>query len=186
MFSLCDLGECIENYKDVDVVSVLPERQTLATPDKEYDSAIDKVSALPFEFQKTERAPHRKPTAPFSKQAPSKWDDAQKWIASPTSSRVKTEQPVKKNSYGNRQPITKVVVEVPDQRLVPYEEPDTKQIDSSHLKDENGQYVNWESEYGSSTMVDSHSKSILMIGDSGNAESMTSILLLLSFRTIVF
>nr|GEU50601.1 remorin family protein [Tanacetum cinerariifolium] len=165
-----DSGECIENYKDVDVVSVLPERQTLATSDKEYDSVIDKVSSLPFEFQKTERAPHRKPTAPFSKQAPSKWDDAQKWIASPTSSRVKTEQPVKKNSYGNRQPITKVVVEVPDQRLVPYEEPDTKQIDSSHLKDEKGQYVNWESEYGSSTMVDSHSKSILMIGDSCNSE----------------
>ncbi|GJS85663.1 remorin family protein [Tanacetum coccineum] len=165
-----DSGECIENYKDVDVVSVLPERQTLATSDKEYDSVIDKVSSLPFEFQKTERAPHRKPTAPFSKQAPSKWDDAQKWIASPTSSRVKTEQPVKKNSYGNRQPITKVVVEVPDQRLVPYEEPDTKQIDSSHLKDEKRQYVNWESEYGSSTMVDSHSKSILMIGDSCNSE----------------
>lgn len=39
-----------------------------------YESGIDKITTLPFEFQKTERgASHRKPMAPFSKQAPSKW-----------------------------------------------------------------------------------------------------------------
>ncbi|KAL4586382.1 hypothetical protein LXL04_011018 [Taraxacum kok-saghyz] len=157
-----DSGDCLENYKDVDVVSVLPkltpdtlvqgadndnrskEHPSLNSKteshddgDLDYESGIDKVNvSSPFEFQKTERSSHRKPVAPFSKAPPSKWDDAQKWIASPTSTRPKTDS--KKNSHGNRQPITKVVVEVPvsvpapapDQRIIPYEEPDTKQIDS--------------------------------------------------------
>ncbi|KAI3744114.1 hypothetical protein L1987_57190 [Smallanthus sonchifolius] len=183
-----DSGDCLENYKDVDVVSVLPESHTLASTDSnyrskddpllnsrigsqedgymDYDSGADKITTLPFEFQKTERASHRKPMAPFSKQAPSKWDDAQKWIASPTSSRVKTEPSVKKTSHGNRQPITKTVVEVCDQRLVPYEEPDTKQIDLSHSKENKGHDVNWEGDYVSSKMGDSYSKAVLMIGDS--------------------
>nr|XP_043626237.1 uncharacterized protein LOC122597734 isoform X2 [Erigeron canadensis] len=193
-----DSGECLENYKDVDVVSVLHERVTSPTADTlalgtdsdhrskdhnllssrtgpqeegylDYDTGVDKVTGSPFEFQKTERASNRKSMTPFSKQAPSKWDDAQKWIASPTSSRVKNEQPVKKSghvSHGNRQPVTKVVVEVPDQRLVPYDEPDTKQIDLSHSKDNKGQYVTWEGDYVSSTMVDSYSKPVLMIEDS--------------------
>ncbi|KAJ0462028.1 putative remorin [Helianthus annuus] len=174
-----DSGDCLENYKDVDVVSVLPESHTLASTDGnyrskdvrigsqedgylDYDSGVDKLTALPFEFQKTERASHRKGMAPFSKQAPSKWDDAQKWIASPTSSRVKTEPAVKKTSHGNRQPVTKTVVEVCDQRLVPYEEPDTKLIDLSHSKEDKG-HVNWEG--------DSYSKAVLMIGDSvGDSE----------------
>lgn len=183
-------GDSLENYRDVDVVSVLPERVTSATADTlvlgadksfnsrigsqddgylDYESGIDKVSASPFEFQKAERASHRKPMAPFSKPAPSKWDDAQKWIASPTSNRPKNEQSLKKNSqfggHGNRQPITKVVVEVPDQRLVLYEEPDTKQIDLSHSKDNEGQYVSWGSDPIPSTMADSYSKSVLMIED---------------------
>ncbi|KVH97558.1 Remorin, C-terminal [Cynara cardunculus var. scolymus] len=166
-------SDSLENYRDVDVVSVLPERVTSSTADMlvvgahndyrskdhtsfnsrigsqddgylDYESGIDKVSASPFEFQKAERASHRKPMAPFSKPAPSKWDDAQKWIASPTSNRPKNEQSLKKNSHGghgNRQPITKVVVEVPDQRLAIYEEPDTKQIDLSHFEENEGQYV---------------------------------------------
>ncbi|KAI3719759.1 hypothetical protein L6452_20663 [Arctium lappa] len=190
-------GDSLENYRDVDVVSVLPERVTSATADTlvlgadndyrskdhlsfnsrigsqddgylDYESGIDKVSASPFEFQKAERASHRKPMAPFSKPAPSKWDDAQKWIASPTSNRPKNEQSLKKNSqfgHGNRQPITKMVVEVPDQRLVHYEEPDTKQIDLSHSKDNEGQYVIWGSDSIHSTMADSYSKSVLMIED---------------------
>lgn len=137
----------------------------------DYESGIDKITTLPFEFQKTERAAsHRKAMAPFSKQAPSKWDDAQKWIASPTSNRVKTEPSMKKNSHGNRQPVTKVVMEVADLRLVPYEEPDTKQID--------------EGDYVSSTRVDSYSKSVLMIGDSvGDAASKTFFLL---FFTVLY
>lgn len=104
--------------------------------------------------------------APFSKQAPSKWDDAQKWIASPTSSRVKTEPSVKKVGHGNRQPVTKTVVEVCDQRLVTYAEPDTKQIDLSHSKEDKAHDVNWDGGYGSDNMVDSYSKAVLMVGDS--------------------
>ncbi|CAH1416639.1 unnamed protein product [Lactuca virosa] len=160
-----DSGDCLENYKDVDVVSVLPDHTPdtlLPEPDNDdrskdhdgdldYESGIDKVnvsvpvSLSPFEFQKSERSSHRKkPLAPFSKAPPSKWDDAQKWIASPTSTRPKNDS--KKNTHvnhGNRQPITKVVVEVPvpvqvpvpDQRLIPpYEEPDTKQMDSYSSK----------------------------------------------------
>lgn len=179
-----DSGDSLENYRDVDVVSVLPERVTSSTADTlakdhpsfnsrigsqddgylDYESGIDKVSASPFEFQKADRASHRKPMAPFSKPAPSKWDDAQKWIASPTSNRPKNEQSLKKNSHGNRQP-SKVVVEVPDQRLVLYEEPDTKQIDLSHSKDHEGQYVSWGSDPIPSAMADSYSKSVLMIED---------------------
>ncbi|XP_024988287.1 uncharacterized protein LOC112523079 [Cynara cardunculus var. scolymus] len=192
-----DSGDSLENYRDVDVVSVLPERVTSSTADMlvvgahndyrskdhtsfnsrigsqddgylDYESGIDKVSASPFEFQKAERASHRKPMAPFSKPAPSKWDDAQKWIASPTSNRPKNEQSLKKNSHGghgNRQPITKVVVEVPDQRLAIYEEPDTKQIDLSHFEENEGQYVGWGSDPIPSTMTDSYSKSVMMIED---------------------
>lgn len=204
---VCNLGNCLENYKDVDVVSVLPGRVSSATADAlvlgadneyrskdqpvlnsrigsqdegylDYDSGVDKITALPFEFQKTERSSHRKSMVSFSKQAPSKWDDAQKWIASPTSNRVKNEPSVKKNnhvSHGNRQPVTKVVVEVPDQRLVPYEEPDTKQIDLIHSKDNKGQCVSWDGDYVKSTTVDSYSKSVLMIGDSvGDSASKTS------------
>ncbi|XP_076928574.1 uncharacterized protein LOC143592567 [Bidens hawaiensis] len=153
-FEIEDSGDCLENYKDVDV-----------------DSGVDKLIALPFEFQKTERGSHRKPMAPFSKQAPSKWDDAQKWIASPTSSRVKTEPSVKKTSHGNRQPVTKTVVEVCDQRLVPYAEPDTKQIDLSHSKEDKGHDANWDGDYCSDNMADSYSKAVLMAGDSvGNSE----------------
>ncbi|XP_071735789.1 uncharacterized protein [Rutidosis leptorrhynchoides] len=176
-----DSGNCLENYKDVDVVSVLGADNECRSKDQsllnsrirsqdegymDYDNGVDKITALPFEFQKTERASHRKPMVPFSKQAPSKWDDAQKWIASPTSSRVKNEPIVKKNNHGNRQPVTKVVVEVPDLRLVPYEEPDTKQIDSNQSKDNKGQSVSWDVDYVKSTVVDSYSKSVLMIGDS--------------------
>ncbi|KAJ9563564.1 hypothetical protein OSB04_008724 [Centaurea solstitialis] len=173
-----DSGDSVENYRDVDVVSVLPERvTTLATAVSrigsqddgylDYDSGIDKIGASPFEFQKAERASHRKPVAPFSKPAPSKWDDAQKWIASPTSNRPKNEQPLKKNSHVGRQPITKVVVEVPpDQSLVVYEEADTKQIDLSHSKENEGRYASWGSDHPiPSTTADSYSKSVVMIED---------------------
>ncbi|KAG6524426.1 uncharacterized protein LOC122045991 [Zingiber officinale] len=61
------------------------------------DDALESDSASAgFEFQKAERTqslPPNRSTAtaglvpPFSKPAPSKWDDAQKWIASPTSNR---------------------------------------------------------------------------------------------------
>ena len=43
--------------------------------------------------------------------------------------------------YG-RHLSTKVVVEVPDQRMVAFEEPDTKHIDMHHAKKDNGLKVN--------------------------------------------
>ncbi|XP_010250566.1 PREDICTED: uncharacterized protein LOC104592772 isoform X2 [Nelumbo nucifera] len=125
----------------------------------DYDSGHDSasVSSSTFEFQKAERAPHRVPYAPFSKPAPSKWDDAQKWIASPTSNRPKSGQPQvpagqvvgsKKTGllgYGSRPSATKVVLEVPDQRSVSFEEADTKQMDPSQAKREAGgqKFINW-------------------------------------------
>lgn len=125
-----------------------------------YDSGQDSVSVSSvggFEFQKAERAPHRVPFASFSKPAPSKWDDAGKWIASPVSNRPKAGQsqvqggqafvPRKTGvvGFGNRQPATKVVVEVPEQKAVAVEEVDTKRIDPSHGKMEVSaqKIVNW-------------------------------------------
>ncbi|PIA64120.1 hypothetical protein AQUCO_00201424v1 [Aquilegia coerulea] len=123
--------------------------------DSGYDSAT--VSASAFEFQKTDRAPPRKPFT--SKPTPSKWDDAQKWIQSPTSSfnRNKNGPPQVHGLQGlasrktgflgySRQSSTKIVVEVPEQRPVSLEEPDTKRIDSSQLtkKEDGGQkFVSW-------------------------------------------
>ncbi|XP_058098071.1 uncharacterized protein LOC131243032 isoform X2 [Magnolia sinica] len=161
-----------ENCKDVDIVSitmaenldsematdhrlkerVLANSRIRAQDDGclDYDSGIDNVSvssSSAFEFQKAERAPHRLPFTPFSKPAPSKWDDAQKWIASPSSNRPKTGQSQvqggqattrKTGLLGNRQSATKVVVEVPDQRVVAAEEVDTKRIDPNQAK-----RVNW-------------------------------------------
>ncbi|XAR53188.1 hypothetical protein NMG60_11021636 [Bertholletia excelsa] len=150
-------GSCSANYKDVDVVSVLPDCSTSIPA----DSAAE---------MKADRPPQRVPLAPFSKPAPSKWDDAQKWIASPTSNRPKNWQPqgqggARKTSnfaYGSRQPSTKVVVEVPDQRMVPFEEPDTKRIDSSQTKKENeSKFVSWEVE--PYPVPDSYGKAVVMI-----------------------
>ncbi|KAI9112657.1 hypothetical protein K1719_016323 [Acacia pycnantha] len=179
-------GSSSDHCKDVDVVSVLPECSALATArsfgsDKvadrgnaavtsrhrmleesslDYDSSHESMSmsSSMFEFQKAERAPQRVPLGPFSKPAPSKWDDAQKWIASPTSNRPKTGQTqvqsekVGSRKVGNlgfgRQSSLKVVVEVPDQKMVALEEPDTKRIDTNQTKMESGgqKFVSWEAE----------------------------------------
>ncbi|XWS22890.1 hypothetical protein CRYUN_Cryun29cG0074800 [Craigia yunnanensis] len=152
-------------------------------PGLDYDSGHDNmsVSSSIFEFQKTERAPQRVPVGPFSKPAPSKWDDAQKWIASPIANRPKTGQVgqrVGSRKGGNfgygRQSSTKVVVEVPDQRMVAFEEPDTKLIDMNHAKKDNGlqKFVNWESD--PYPIVDSYRKPVLMIENSV-AESAISL-----------
>ncbi|KAK7359554.1 hypothetical protein VNO77_01515 [Canavalia gladiata] len=133
----------------------------LEDPSSDYDSGHDNMSmsSSMFEFQKAERAPQRVPVGPFSKPAPSKWDDAQKWIASPTSNRPKTVQtqgqgghvgPRKVGGlgYGSRQSSMKVVVEVPDQREIALDEPDTKQIDTNQTKMESGgeKFVSWEAD----------------------------------------
>lgn len=145
----------------------------------DYDSLHETISmsSTVFEFQKAERATHRVPLAPFSKPAPSKWDDAQKWIASPTSNRpkfghsqVQGGQVVGLRKMGNvaymsRQPSTKVVVEVPEQKLVAIEEPDTKRVDSNQAKEIGMQkFVSWEAD--PYPMADSYGKPVLMIENS--------------------
>lgn len=194
-----DLGtSCSDNCKDLDIVSIHPECSTstmmqfssginhksklkdqalfgprIRSVDDssfDYDSGIDNfsVSSSVFEFQKAERAPQRVPLAPFSK-PPSKWDDAQKWIASPTSNRSKNGQANQGigswkptyYGYGSRQPLATVVAEVPERSLVPYEELVTKQVDPNH-KNRNGEqkFVSWDSySYAS----ESYSKPVLMI-----------------------
>ncbi|EOY01149.1 Remorin family protein isoform 3 [Theobroma cacao] len=151
-------------------------------PGLDYDSGHDNMSVSSssvFEFQKTERAQQRVPVGPFSKPAPSKWDDAQKWIASPTANRPKTGQGgqgVGSRKGGNfgygRQSSTKVVVEVSDQKMVALEEPDTKRIDMNHAKKDNGlqKFVNWES--NPYPIVDTYGKPVLMFENSV-AESAT-------------
>lgn len=187
-FEIHDNGGCYsEDFKDVDVVCVLPQCSTSSTADSlamemvsghtlkgrpfsnsriksqddislDYDSGIDSITtpSSVFEFQKAERGLQRAALAPFSKPAPSKWDDAQKWIASPTSNRTKNGQPhgqggvgLRKNNqfgYGSRQTSMKVVVEVPDQTLIPCEESDTKLMELSQESRATGgpKLVTWE------------------------------------------
>ncbi|KAM3327700.1 putative protein isoform X1 [Capsicum galapagoense] len=202
-----DSGCNLENCKDVNVVTVVPESSTSLAVDSSMslemnndmrikdhslvgtrirsqdDSILDcnsgidvNLSAISplFEFQKAERAAQRVPLGHFSKPARSKWDDAQKWIASPTSNRPRTGQSsqvvgsrkTSHSGYGYRQQSTKVVVEVPDQKLVPYEDPvDTKQIDSGQPKDSGVQkFVSWEAE--PHPIAESYAKPVLMIENS--------------------
>lgn len=107
----------------------------------DYDSGLDIINAPSsvFEFQRAERGLQRVGLVPFSKPPPSKWDDAQKWIVSPTTNRTMNRQPhvevgigSRKNNqfgYGSRQTSTKVVLGIPDQMMYPYEEPDTKRME---------------------------------------------------------
>ncbi|CAK9144755.1 unnamed protein product [Ilex paraguariensis] len=144
--------------KDHSLVNPRIRSQDESSSDYESGSGSDSmsISSSMFEFQKAARAPQRVPVAPFSKPAPSKWDDAQKWIASPTNNLPKNGHgghgvgPRKSSNFwhGSRQPPMKVVVEVLDQKLVPYEEPDTKQIDSSQAKkgNEGQKFVSWEAD----------------------------------------
>lgn len=125
----------------------------------DYDNVCEEVksvSASLFEFQKDKAAP-RLPNRSFSKPAPSKWDDAQKWIASPTSSnRPKTAaggqvHVSKKGPSFGRQSSMKIPLAA--------EEPDTKRIDVSQVKKETGQkFVSWE--------VDSYVKPVLTVDNS--------------------
>ncbi|PKU83666.1 hypothetical protein MA16_Dca010059 [Dendrobium catenatum] len=71
---------------------------------------------------------------PFSKPAPSKWDDAQKWIASPMSNRQRGLAQLKKMGFmghGVRQQASsaKVILEVSD-------EAETKRIDLNQERKE--------------------------------------------------
>ncbi|CAH9145799.1 unnamed protein product [Cuscuta epithymum] len=156
-----------EICKDVAVVSVLNECSTEwgfgssmvkdnRLKDQSQATSMFRPQDVNFEFQKADRAQRVPPGVPFSKPAPSKWDDAQKWIASPTSNRQRTQC-----GLGSRK-STKHVSDISDRRTVISEEPaDTKWIDSNQFK-ENGvqKYVSWESEshpvaesYGKETLV---------------------------------
>ncbi|CAH8392453.1 unnamed protein product [Eruca vesicaria subsp. sativa] len=124
-----------DDFKDVDVVTEITSGMV------DYDN-VNEVKSLStaslFEFQKTEKdnkVTPRMTVRSFSKPAPSKWDDAQKWIASPTSNRPKTGQ--KKGPSFGRQSSIKTVDE----------EPDTKRVDVSQVKKkETGghKFVSWE------------------------------------------
>ncbi|XP_021728006.1 uncharacterized protein LOC110695101 isoform X2 [Chenopodium quinoa] len=191
-----------ESYKDVDVVREFVECSTSTTGDSEmipdrnlkdqnfvssriglneefeedYENGHDNLGVVlsAFEFQKTERGQPRVPAAPFSKPPPSKWDDAQKWIASPTSNRPKTGQShgvqgARKTNifgHGGRKTATKVVHEVPDEKLVAFEEPDMKRMDSSLAIKANAtqKMVNWGSDPYSH--ADLHGKAADMIENS--------------------
>lgn len=91
-------------------------------------------NASAFEFQRVERAQHRSSVPLFSKSAPSKWDDAQKWIASPTSNRTKvTGSQLRKAgggtmAHGNK-PFAAKLLEVS-------EEADSKATDPGQFKRE--------------------------------------------------
>ncbi|KFK33431.1 hypothetical protein AALP_AA5G012500 [Arabis alpina] len=153
----------LDDCKDVDVVSEIVDYDNV----NEIKSV---TSASVFEFQKSEKekekTTQRMPVRSFSKPAPSKWDDAQKWIASPTANRPKTGQvqvPVSKKgpSFGRQSSMK--IVEVGDQRTGAFavEEPDTKRIDVSQVKKETGQkFVSWEDD--SYTTVDSFVKPVLI------------------------
>lgn len=134
------------------------------------------VSSTLFEFQKAERPPQRVPLGPFSKPAPSKWDDAQKWIASPTSNRPNMGQAQVHGGQGvgsrkvanvGYQLSAKVVVEVPEQRVASFEEPDTKRMDTNQAKMECAgmKFVSWEVDHPY-PIADSYGKPVLMIENS--------------------
>lgn len=114
----------------------------------EDDAPESDSASAGFEFQKAERTqslPTNRSTAtaglvpPFSKPAPSKWDDAQKWIASPTSNRGGNKSgggggQARKGGlagYITRQTSAKVVLDA-------VEEAETKRVDVnvSHAKKE--------------------------------------------------
>ncbi|KAL0927256.1 hypothetical protein M5K25_001419 [Dendrobium thyrsiflorum] len=138
-FSLrSDLGEAEnrgtsleENCKDVGIVSL---NSRVSAPAENFPDSESVLSG--FEFQKAERAQHHRPVLmpPFSKPAPSKWDDAQKWIASPMSNRQRGLAQLKKMGFmghGVRQQASsaKVILEVSD-------EAETKRIDLNQEKKE--------------------------------------------------
>jgi hypothetical protein len=145
-----------EEFKDVDVVSTISESSSSLETGRsrdahsmgsrtrvpEEDPCDSESVASNFEFHKERGASSARSAAaapvvpPFSKPAPSKWDNAQKWIASPTVNRPcraagealprKVEKPI---SAAGRLPATKVVLEAT-------EEIDTKRIDPSQEKRE--------------------------------------------------
>lgn len=139
----------------------------------DYDSGLNNITvpSSVFEFQRADRGLQRAGLAPFFKAPPSKWDDAQKWIASPTTNQNTNRQlhieggvGLRKNNqfgYGSRQTSMKVVLEIPDQMLVTYGEPDIKRMELSQEFKEAGwrKPVEWEGNSYQST--DSHNNTVV-------------------------
>ncbi|KAL2906867.1 Remorin 4.1 [Bienertia sinuspersici] len=150
-------SEMIPDHKSKDQTINSSKIKSNVEFEEDYEYGHDNLGVVSsaFEFQKAERGQPRLPAAPFSKPAPSKWDDAQKWIASPTSNRPKTGQShgvqgARKTNifgHGGRKPATKVVHEVPDEKIVDFEEVDMKRMDQSLAKKANStkKLVSWES-----------------------------------------
>ncbi|CAN6463511.1 unnamed protein product [Victoria cruziana] len=114
----------------------------------DYDSCFENGGLSSFEFQRSGQ--HRFMLSPFSKPAPSKWDDTGKWIPTALSNDnqaksvskagaahpqiVQNFVPKKTSFYGSRQPTipsglsAKIVTEIPSEQV------DTKQIDPSQAK----------------------------------------------------
>ncbi|KAF2600017.1 hypothetical protein F2Q68_00011273 [Brassica cretica] len=184
LYSILETGFCVrlgkteskiwpasgsDDCKYVDVVTEITDSSTSATvlgDLHDYDN-VNEIKSLStaslFEFQKTEKekTTPRMSIRSFSKPAPSKWDDAQKWIASPTSNRPKTGQvqahASKKGPSFGRQSSIKIVDE----------EPDTKRVDVSQVKKETGghKFVSWE--------VDSYLKPVLMVENSATEVNLS-------------
>ncbi|KAJ6832213.1 uncharacterized protein M6B38_343595 [Iris pallida] len=120
-----------DEFKDVNVDS--------SGPEPHHNVAISKIRSLEeddgaavlsaFEFHKAAAAAQR---PPFSKPAPSKWDDAHKWLASPNSNRGTKGKMAGGGGggHGSRTSATKVVSE----------DVDTKRIDRSQIKREIGEH----------------------------------------------
>ncbi|KAG5628790.1 hypothetical protein H5410_000507 [Solanum commersonii] len=129
--------------KDQSLVSTTIRSQDDSSLD--CDGGIDSLGTVSplFEFQKAERAAQR----------------AEDWAVQSSCCIRKTSH----SGYGYRQQSTKVVVEVPDKKLVAYEVPvDTKQIDSGQPKDSGVQkFVSWEAE--PHPIAESFVKPMLMI-----------------------
>ncbi|KAG6476520.1 uncharacterized protein LOC122025139 [Zingiber officinale] len=102
-------------------------RRDLAIGAWRIDSLESDGVATGFQFQKAERTPHRLTMGtatlapPFSKPAPSKWDDAQKWIARPTPNRGGGGGQAKKGGlagYITREVAAKVVLDEAETKRV--------------------------------------------------------------------
>lgn len=163
-----------ESYKDVEIVSL-----SSRVPAQEEDLPDTDSVLLGFEFQRAERAQHHRSVLmpPFSKPAPSKWDDAQKWIASPTSNRQGkggVAQPKKTGfmGYGGRQQAvaSKVILEVP-------EEAGTKKIDLNQGRKEMGRKKGMTGALETYSLVDWGIKAAPMVDDSMPGPASKYILL---------
>ncbi|XP_015164689.1 uncharacterized protein [Solanum tuberosum] len=147
--------QCIEMINDMRIKDQSLVSTTIRSQDDsslDCDGEIDSLGTVSplFEFQKAERAAQR-------------------------CSQVVASRKTSHSGYGYRQQSTKVVVEVPDQKLVAYDVPvDTKQIDSGQPKDSGVQkFVSWEAE--PHPIAESFVKPMLMIEKSiGQSASKTN------------